>query len=556
MLSYDFVVTDSLNKVFFDQRPKEKKVTVEAFFNETVSFQVAYYSDYSGKDLAEDTLHFTVKSATGITLSCRKVVSVPTTVVCSGACDSHYITTKPGLFPDLLEPMQEDGINLIQKAWRSMWFDVAVDTHCTKTQCTIEVQAISKNEKGEKNIVWKGFVPLKIHPLTLPKQSLIHTEMFHADCLADYYGLEVFSKKHWEIVENFIKTATSHGINMIFTPLFTPPMDTAVGGERTTVQLVDVKKEKGAYQFGFKNLDKWIEICVQNSVEYIEMAPLFTQWGAEFAPKIMAEVNGKTEMIFGWHTRVSDGDYLVFLGEFLPELTAFLKEKGVFDKVWFHVSDEPREGNMEHYRTAQECMAKYLPNSPLFDACSDYALYSKGAVKKPVVSNDHIQPYIQAAVPNLWTYYCCVQGVDVSNRFFAMPSYRNRILAVQLYLYNIEGFLHWGYNFYNSRFSKKHINPFAVTDCAESFPGGDAFLVYPAEDGTAMASIRLMVLYHAMQDLRSMQLLETLTSRAYVETLIMDESKMEITFSKYPHNDAFIFGLRERINEEIMQHLK
>lgn len=31
-------------------------------------------------------------------------------------------------------------------------------------------------------------------------------------------------------------------MNMLYTPLFTPPLDTAVGGERMTVQLVGMEK--------------------------------------------------------------------------------------------------------------------------------------------------------------------------------------------------------------------------------------------------------------------------------------------------------------------------
>ncbi len=31
-----------------------------------------------------------------------------------------------------------------------------------------------------------------------------------------------------------------------------------------------------------------------------------------------------------------------------------------------------------------------------------------------------------------WVYYCSGEYLEVSNRFFAQPSYRNRILGVQM----------------------------------------------------------------------------------------------------------------------------
>ena len=48
---------------------------------------------------------------------------------------------------------------------------------------------------------------------------------------------------------------------MILTPLFTPALDTAVGIERTTTQLLDVRVENGNYSFGFDRVKKWIDLC-------------------------------------------------------------------------------------------------------------------------------------------------------------------------------------------------------------------------------------------------------------------------------------------------------
>jgi hypothetical protein len=80
---------------------------------------------------------------------------------------------------------------------------------------------------------------------------------------------------------------------MILTPVFTPPLDTAVGGERPTFQLVGIEKKKGEYFFDFTNFRKYVEICLKNGVEAFEISHFFTQWGATSAPKIVATVNGK-----------------------------------------------------------------------------------------------------------------------------------------------------------------------------------------------------------------------------------------------------------------------
>ena len=50
-----------------------------------------------------------------------------------------------------------------------------------------------------------------------------------------------------------------------------------------------------------------------------------------------------------------------------------------------------------------------------------------------------------------------------------------------------------------------------------------------------MESLRLRVLHQGLQDMRALQLLESLTDRATVEALIERELGMRITFKRYPH---------------------
>ena len=78
--------------------------------------------------------------------------------------------------------------------------------------------------------------------------------------------------------------------------------------------------------------------------------------------------------------------------------------------------------------------------------------------------SNHIQPFLEKQTPGLWAYYCTAQGVDVSNRFMAMSLGRTRMIGVQLYKFDIEGMLHWGYNFYNGVDSLCKIDPYRVTD--------------------------------------------------------------------------------------------
>ena len=135
----------------------------------------------------------------------------------------------------------------------------------------------------------------------------------------------------------------------------------------------------------------------------------------------------------------------------------------------------------------------------------------------------------------------------------SMPSARNRIYGVQLFKYDIIGILHWGYNFYNSQFSIEHINPYEVTDSA--FPSGDPFLVYPGSDGHPEESIRMMVHYEALTDLRALRLLESLAGKEYVMDLVEGELSEPLTFKRYPKSDMYLITLRNRVNREIARRI-
>src|SRR5699024_147979 len=298
---------------------------------------------------------------------------------------------------------------------------------------------------------------------------------------------------------------------------------------------------------------RWVEMCHQNGVKYFEFSHLFTQWGDRHAPKVIAKENGEVKQIFGWETDASGEAYTNFLKQLFPELINFIKQNKLDNRVYFHVSDEPHADHLESYGKANDLIREYLSECPIIDALSDIEFYKEGIVKRPIPATNHIEPFLEAEVPNLWTYYCVSQYKDVSNRFFAFPSARNRILGMQLYKFDIAGFLHWGYNFWYSQFSlKQDLNPFQVTDADQGFPAGDAFVVYPGEEGPII-SLRLEVFHEAFQDLRALKLLESYIGKEEVLSLLEEGLDQPITFKEYPHDEEWLLEKRREINEKIKE---
>jgi hypothetical protein len=533
----------SLSKVFADEDLEDVPFhKASALHNETYSFQVAYYSEVYRKPLKVD-----VDSTLAEQITVRAVGLAPSELPYKNGPDEHVLRTSPGLYPDPLMPIDEEkGVVAFPGQWRSVWITVELEERIRPGAHTIAVSF--EDADGER--LGREVFELEVIPVSLPEQKLIHTEWFHADCLATHYNVEVFSEAHWRLIDRYVQTAVKHGMNMLLTPLFTPPLDTMVGGERPTVQLVEVEKREGAYSFRFDKLRRWIELGNHRGVRYFEFSHLFTQWGAKHCPKIMATANGEECRIFGWDTEAAGADYEAFLDQFLPELVQFIHEHQLENRCYFHISDEPRSHDLEQYRAVSKLMTKHLDGFKVMDALSDYSFYEQGAVKHPIPASNHIQPFIDNGVAPLWTYYCVSQWNQVSNRFFHMPSSRNRILGYQLYKFNVEGFLHWGYNFWYSQYSVEKLNPFVHTDAKHSFPSGDAFLVYPGDEGP-IESIRMEVFYEGLQDMRALQLLEQAVGKERVLQLLEKDMDDPLTFERYPRSMNWLLQARAKINEEI-----
>ncbi len=545
-------ITSSLEKVFLDNTTEDFPALekIGALRGERLSFQLVYRFEDAVIDTGCIFLKATLEGALGQYAKIYAVKQLPVTKpVYPDRYDDAYIKTEPGLYPDLLEPMSDEiCFKVTENSTDALWIELNIpDDENFSGEYPLTLTVF--DEKGEK--LTENTISVEVIPATLPEQKLIFTQWFYCDCLAQYYKVPVWSKRHFEIIENFAKMAVSLGINTLLTPVFTPPLDTAVGGERLTTQLVKIKKRGEKYTFSWTLLDKWIDMCDRVGIKNLEISHLFTQWGATHAPKIIAEVDGEEKRIFGWETDAHGEEYRKFIREFLSAFISHMKKRGDDKRCFFHISDEPTEEQLEDYGKSKSIVSDILDGYVIMDALSSYEFFEKGIVKTPIPANDHIKPFIENNVKNLWTYYCCVQCLNVSNRLVAMPSCRNRSIGMQMYKYNIVGFLHWGYNFYCSQYSIKEINPYLELSGEKWVPAGDPFSVYPAKDGTAHPSLRAIVFFDALQDMRAMQLCESLYSHDEVVGAIEEALGFDIEFDKCAKSAAEILRMRETINAMI-----
>lgn len=535
-MDFKTVQVSSLQRVFLDGRCDLTEHNCDSVLKgERYSYQIAYKS--SEKFFAE----IVIDSPLSQFITVRSVGNVPSELPVYESDCEFCERNEPGLFPDVLFPIENNRVLIKRQNFYALWITVDLPKDTDAGDYEIKIKLKKDGETISENIFG-----LHVINAVLPEQKLIYTQWFHSDSIANYYKIPVFCENFWALVESFIKAAVHTGVNMLLTPVFTPPLDTEIGGERLTVQLVDIKLENGKYSFGFDRFIRWVRLAQKCGIKYFEISHLFSQWGAKYTLKIMAEINGRQKRIFGWETSADSIEYAEFLSAFIPQLIKVIRSLGIEKSTFFHISDEPNEDQIESYSRSKSTVAPLLEDFPIIDALSDYSFYESGIINNPIPCTNDIESFIEKGFPHPWTYYCCGQGGKLSNRFFGMPLSTTRIIGFQLFKYGIEGFLQWGFNFYNSQYSLRSIDPFAVTDADSAFPSGDSFTVYPGKSG-AIESVRSEVFFQALQDMRALTLLcDRIGKKRTIAAVEADFGI--ITFFDYPRGTEKMLNLRKSVN--------
>ena len=560
------IPVSSMAKIFPEGDPADTPLSrLSCLANEPLSFQVAY------KLISDQvfTVGTYVRIESELPISLYAVGYLPVLQTRDAFLDDHY---RPGLFGDILYPKKTNPkIKEIRYPWESIYLEDDKTRLIARTDSWqsiwLTVNEYGKRQKGgsypvkltfrsmkDNSVLAECEITVDVIGAPLPKQRLMYTNWFHCDCLCDMYGVEPFSDRFWEIFACYVEKASRNGMNTLLTPCFTPPLDTPVGDERMTVQLVDVTVTNGEYSFDFTKLSRFVDVAMKNGIRYFEHSHLFTQWGAENAPKVMATVDGKYKRIFGWDTVAWGKKYIAFLRAYIKALIAFLKARGLDKNFIYHISDEPDPKHHANYRRAKAGISDLLEDYTVCDALSHYEFYEDGTVTTPIVVANRLDDFYGRA-KNLWGYYTGGDArLGLPNRKLNTTGERNRMFGVQMYMYGLCGFLHWGYNYWYGALSQSIMDPRTDPGVFSGGSAGAASIVYPTADGDCLQSIRQKVFYEAVNDMRALLALEKRIGKRMTRRFVTDFFG-KVDFKHVLGTPDELLAFREALNAEIAKHL-
>jgi len=253
------VTVSSLDKVFPKEGPTLFQSSYKMMKNEIFHFQVACKAQHLTQMLYADII-----SDLGDKVSIRTVECIPARYAVNPNSDDYIIKGHGNdeTYPDLLRPTMQGDEIFVPEQWFTFWVTVdGTKENLPVGEHNIKIHIYNKIEPRR----WFFYDQTSIFNLTviddeLPKHDVTYTRWMHYDCICDKHNVEPFTDDFYKITAKYVESAVNHGMNMLYTPLVTPSLDTRIGTYRRTVQLIKVEKiADGDYKFDFSEVKKFME---------------------------------------------------------------------------------------------------------------------------------------------------------------------------------------------------------------------------------------------------------------------------------------------------------
>ncbi len=417
------------------------------------------------------------------------------------------ITSITGFYPDPI--MDNQPVDLLAGQAQTFFIGITIPLDAKAGTYTVTITVSTDNE-----IIRKSFI-IHVHNVTLEKQRL---------WIANWYTLEpkrlthlnngeevvLYSDLYWKLVKILAEKMADYGQN---TAMISP------------LELAIYKKEGDRIAFDFSRFDRVVEIFRKAGVlGRIEGGHIGQRTGNWTSPFIVYVPDLESDSTLFLHLPIQDPRAQNFYSRFFKALVAHLKEKEWMSDYYQYLTDEPIEENKQSYIEIARYIKSIAPDIKIGEACHTKDLADIIDLWVPQVDflNKDFDFYEERkkAGDEVWFYTCLAPKGNYANRFIDLPLIKTRIMHWINYKYQIDGYLHWGFNWWND-------NPFVDTtdtnDAVGNFlPPGDAWIVYPGYR-KLYSSIRLEAMRDGINDntlLRMLEAKEPALAKKMVDSIV------------------------------------
>jgi len=244
----------------------------------------------------------------------------------------------------------------------------------------------------------------------------------------------------------------------------------------------------------------------------------------------------------------------------LAALDKTIQRRGWQNRFAVSISDEPFIYHEESYATLVDRVHKTAPSIRVIEAVETEYL-GKLDIYVPKLSHLNLWyprfEQVRREGAELWFYTCCHPLGRYPNRFLDQPLVKTRVLHWINYLYDMDGYLHWGLNHF-----APGKDPYSEEGISEGLPLGDRAIVYPGRNGP-IGSLRFSAQRAGLQDYEYLWVLENrlrnIKNRAGKEAFWLDprQRPMELcrrvawSFHGHTRDPRVLLNTRRTIAAEI-----
>lgn len=402
----------------------------------------------------------------------------------------------PGMVPDVL--LEKDQLNVGVLSTAVFWISFRVPPDMLPGTYNI---VLTLDEPAGGAILESFCVEIKVYPIALAADDRFWvTHWVDVGSLYCFYQTSPDSEQFWDILERYLDNLRRHGNTMLWIPFLEPVRI----GKQTFPQLLTVAYDAaGELCFDWSLVERYVNLGKKLGFYAFEFEHLASPWGASLGrnPDLLV-TPGKYRKLWRRPPAAPGRVYSGFLRRMLTSLGEKLQEWEIDEQIFLHISDEPQPRDLKNYLAISTLVREVMPRVKIIDALSDYEFIDAEALDVPVPIVGCVNKF-KKANKKCMCYFCCGPKLGYVNRFLDTPLQTIRMTGWLLYRFEVDGFLHWAFNYWRRYGSSGMIDPYHINDAGNSpaWPGGDCFVVYPGENGP-IDSIRSELFYFGLQDRR------------------------------------------------------
>lgn len=353
--------------------------------------------------------------------------------------------------------------------------------------CTIEVPAsiagcymayVTVVDRNTKQSVGQLCVKLNVADRRLPegKDMSFYLDLWQQPyAVSRYYGVEPWSKEHFELLKPYAQMLARAGQKTISTILFYEPW-----GEQSHDKFLPMvqtyKGKDGKWRYDYDVMDRYVEFMMDNGIDTHISCFTMVPWDMKF--RYFDE--GKREYV-DLAAGTSSAEYKDLWTSFLKSLAMHLKQKGWFEKTLIVMDERGLTDMLNAYEVAHAAVPDFKMSlagsyhSELVDKLESYALIKGDFFPESVIDLRRSKGFTTLM------YTCC--ATPAPSQFSNSAPADGAYIPVYATATGHDGYLHWSFMNWTD-------NP-----CEDSrfrmFAPGDTFFVYP--DGRSSVRYERMV---------------------------------------------------------------